>query len=431
VTRRMTFGRFGKLVGTTGLGAYLAAVSTGCSSSSQAGAGARGDASAPTEASVVNDASFADTSAMVDVTEDVPVTVICPPSPPVDLNAVPGLIDQCTQIVYVAAGNSGDRLAASFNDAAHWQNVFTDSSVGPNYGINNIAFGFGFGFAVGSADSVVTTNGILWEPDASVPTSGFSQALAFVNNMFVFIGNSRGSGYSFNGLSWEFFQNNDPYSTGASADFYGLQIAYGNGIYVAVGPANEIVDGGNGPAVATYRTSTDGENWSSDTLLGNDILGYLTSVAFGNGTFVVVGTGNGATQSPNAEGLIAWSTDAKNWTIVTNDNPGPLGPMHFSEVARSDTLFVAASNQYSGAGQWWSEDGVHWTASPMAPSVGHLQALESHFIGGPVQGQANGVVTVSDDGKTWTPQVAFSDTSISISGIGIGRVLKSPVNASE
>jgi hypothetical protein len=368
------------------------------------------DASSPNEGSTLEGGG----DGAADGADDVPVQIICPPAPPVDLNAVPGLAEKCARVVYVAGGDNGQEIAVSFDDGAHWQTQFADPKAGRT---DNIVFGLGYGFAVGTDDSLITTNATSWMPtDGRPPTSGFGAAFAFVNGMFVYVATRNGSGYSFDGTDWQFFHNGDPYSTGAMADFYGLQIAYGNGIYVAAGPSSL--------GTAAYRTSTDGENWSNDIQIGPGYHGFLTSVAFGAGEFVVVGTSNGDNTSPNAEGLIAWSSDAKSWTVVNNENPSPLGQMHFSEVARSDTLFVAVNNQYSPRGQWWSADGIHWTANPMGPNAGHLSAFENHFIGGPVGGQPGAVVVVSDDGKTWTQQVAFTDMGVSVSSVGIGRVLK-------
>jgi hypothetical protein len=389
--------------------------------------GAAGD-DASADAPAVADAgspSDSETPGSYDAPEDVPVQVVCPPAPPVDLNAVPGLAQKCTRLVYVAGTDTVGEVAVSFDDAAHWQTQFVAGGTGPS--TDNIVFGLGYGFADGSNHSLITTNATSWvetkgptPSELAPPVSPYTKALAFVNGMFVFVAANTGSGYSFNGTDWFLFQSGDPYSTGALANFHAFQIAYGNGIYLVVGQSTN-----NGSTVAAYRTSKDGENWSDDIQLGAGFHGYLSSVAFGAGEFVVVGRSNGDTTSPSAEGLIAWSSDAKSWTTVTNENPSPLGEMHFMEVARSDTLFVAANGLSDPPGQWWSADGIHWTANPMAPNVAHLSAFENHFIGGQVGGQPRGMVVVSDDGKTWTPQPAILDNpNASVNSVGIGRVLK-------
>lgn len=66
-------------------------------------------------------------------------------------------------------------------------------------------------------------------------------------------------------------------------------VTYGNGKYVAVG--------GDYRGLSGYVTSAaDGTNWSTPVSIGNKpssgLLDYLVSVAYGNGIFVAVGDAN-------------------------------------------------------------------------------------------------------------------------------------------
>src|SRR4029079_19171411 len=106
--------------------------------------------------------------------------------------------------------------------------------------------------------------------DAAPPAPYFPnswQTLAFLNNMFVYMGQADGSGYSVDGVNWQHVAHGDSYTTGAKATFPAAQFAYGNGIYIAVGSSRPSPP----ESVPAYRTSTDGQNWSDDIPLGNNL----------------------------------------------------------------------------------------------------------------------------------------------------------------
>lgn len=104
-------------------------------------------------------------------------------------------------------------------------------------------------------------------------------------------------------------------------------VAFGNGVFVAVGD-NSLV-----------ARSSDGAAWTTSSA---GAYGSLRRVRFLNGQFLAVGT---------SDKLIA-STDGAIWTAVT------LPQANFWDVAWGDGVYVLA-----GAGTYASPDGVNWTAT--------------------------------------------------------------------
>jgi hypothetical protein len=82
---------------------------------------------------------------------------------------------------------------------------------------------------------------------------------------------------------------------------YGLSVAYGNGMWVAVGEGN-----------TTIAYSSNGRNWTG--VPGVIYIGRFVSYA--NGVWIVVGQSDG-----NNANLAAWSTDGINWNGVTTVVP--------------------------------------------------------------------------------------------------------------
>lgn len=381
-----------------------------------------GDAAPPGDAAPAGPLADAGAEAQVAVdgaATDAPIAIVCPKAPPVDFDAIPGFKEKCTRLVYVAGGSADCSVATSLDDGAHWGSVTSipdsgSANNGPSAG-RAFAFGFGRGVAVYTEKTLASGDGTTWPASDALPGWPYSVGLSFVNGLFIYLG--RGSQFSFDGVHWAGFRANDPYPNGVLANFRAWQIAYGNKIYVAVGQTET--------GKAGFRTSTDGQTWSADVVLGSGYSGYLSTIVFGNGRFILGGTGSGA-PSPNAEGITAWSSDGLTWNdVVTNEKPGPAGAIDFSQLAWNGATFVAAANIYSH-GRWTSPDGVTWTAKSDAPGFAHLTAFENHFLAGGVSGQPNGVVALSDDGVTWTQQVAFPSGGESVDSVGIGRVLKGP-----
>ena len=127
-------------------------------------------------------------------------------------------------------------------------------------------------------------------------------------------------------------------------------IAYGNGLFVAVGRPG------------TALTSTDGIEWSTNTI-GNY---YPKGVAYGNGVFVTVG-----------ESTNAWSsTDGATWT----SHALPVDPyLQMDDVAFGNGVFVAVGDDGTIVS---STNGMDWTRehSPTATNLRDVTFGNGTFV---------------------------------------------------
>jgi uncharacterized repeat protein (TIGR02543 family) len=150
-------------------------------------------------------------------------------------------------------------------------------------------------------------------------------------------------------------------------------VAYGNGLFVAVGTSWV------NPPLAT---SPDGKTW---TAVGADLTARLRSVVFGDGVFVAVGQ----------QGAILASTDGTNWTVRVPPTDG-----------LTDLLRVTYGAGRFVAGGWHgtmrtSEDGNTWSEEFIGTSG--MDVLGAGFSRGWfVAAGQYGHIQVSEDGRTWT-----------------------------
>jgi len=161
-------------------------------------------------------------------------------------------------------------------------------------------------------------------------------------------------------------------------------VAYGNGLFVAVGDDGAIL------------TSRDGVNWTART---SGTSNWLSGVAHGNGLFVAVGD----------RGTILTSRDGVNWTARTSGTSNWL-----SGVAHGNGLFVAVGK---GGAILTSRDGVNWTrrASPKSNWLSGVAHGNGRFVA--VGG--GGTILTSRDGVNWTERT--SGTSNWLRGVTYGN----------
>jgi hypothetical protein len=227
-----------------------------------------------------------------------------------------------------------------------------------------------------------TEAGVNWTTRTSAVDSDW-QDIAYGNGVFVAVAMA-GAGNrvmtSPDGITWT--------GRSAAAANSWQSVTFGNGLFVAVAAS------GTGNRV---MTSPDGITWTSRT---NSIDNNWFGVTFGNNTFVAVcGTGTGT--------RVMTSPDGITWTTRTNsiDN-------NWQAVTYGGGLFVAVSNTGSGTRVMTSPDGVTWTTRTSAADNdwNSITYGNGMFVAVSSTGSGNRAMT-STDGITWTSRNTVVDNS--------------------
>jgi len=258
---------------------------------------------------------------------------------------------------FIGVGNSGIRMLSA--TGATWTNVHPGAP-DANSRLSGIAAGDGAIMAVGAdfaspvaddtADlALISSDGETWAP-APLEQHNVLTGVAYHAGAFV--------ASSVAGLA--LVRQNDQWSS------YDIGIGqYLNGVeYVN----DRFIALGNGQQIAS---SFDGISWQPhpiDTLYGQD------GVAFGSGTYVVVGNG------------ILASTDLQNWTVAKTTD------YVYSGVAFGNGTFVAAGS----AGLATSPDGFQWSATcELSVPINRVRFAGGKFVA------VGSHAYVSFDGKEW------------------------------
>jgi hypothetical protein len=216
------------------------------------------------------------------------------------------------------------------------------------------------------------------------PVAGYGiREMLFANGQYVAVGDGCVTDYgsvftSTDGLSWT-LRNHD--ACGADMSEL-LSVAYGNGLYVAVGWMGAIYSSTN--AIDWVRRSSGSLPW-------------LSSVAFGNGRFVAVGYPDNSGTASN----IFLSLDGLDWTQQRSGSATDTGS-YIHSVAFGNGRFVASDGAivYSSAG------GRTWTRTNVG--VGYpINFCNGLFL----VGAGPGTNRVSVDGLTWLTQTNGSGAS--------------------
>lgn len=120
------------------------------------------------------------------------------------------------------------------------------------------------------------------------------------------------------------------------------KIAYGNGVYVAVG---------DNASDSNAAYSTDGINWTPV----NTTVYSIRSLCYGNGKFIAWAMGLHGNAS-NSDGFLGSSVDGKSWNFTK------LG--YYTDGRKSDIIF--AENKFVACGRnklvEYSTDGINWNS---------------------------------------------------------------------
>ncbi len=239
------------------------------------------------------------------------------------------------------------------------------------YSILGAAYGAGTYVTCGAFNTVASSpDGVTWTQRTSGLATGGLNAAIYAGGRFVVAGDGGGCAYSANGTSWTV--------GGAISGMATSALAYGAGLYVAVGNVGQLY---TSPTAATWTSRTSSFS-SSD----------ISSVAYGAGVFVATG----------ADGQIATSPDGITWTQRTSPF---LGTETVVRVLFDGGKFVAlaqASGSISKIAT--SPDGITWT---LVASLSHpgYNGTGLAFDGQLYVLIAGGYsyIYVSDDGVNWVP----------------------------
>jgi hypothetical protein len=177
-------------------------------------------------------------------------------------------------------------------------------------------------------------------------------------------------------------------------------LAYGAGQFVAVG-VRYMGMGSTG----AMMVSTDGRTWKAGAM-PSATTHYLVDVAFGVGTFVAVGNDYfgrdrfSAVVIGSADGLV-WS---RRFGVRSN---------YLSSVAYGNGRFVV-----TGQGVLTSTNGIAWTESSAPSGLTRLTFASGHFLA-----VAGGAVAESVDGLSWTLHPTGQPGTLTGVAQGQGRVV--------
>jgi hypothetical protein len=237
--------------------------------------------------------------------------------------------------VYIAVGTNGTIIKST--DGTNWKIVESTANTAkipkgleqdpnPNTNINDnlydVAYGNNTFVAISESRVYISSDGgDTWEENTPGIEESFSYVV-FLNGKF-FLSTYSGEIYtSTDGSSWN---SND------SGGEYLSEVAYGNGKYIAF----SFPEGLGGVC-----TSLDGINWVLTSVEGINSTAQIYSLVFGSGLFVAVGT-DGST----GIAMIWISTDGINWS--SQDLP-VSGSTEFFDIAYGNGFAVVGFDGFSG-----------------------------------------------------------------------------------
>ena len=319
---------------------------------------------------------------------------------------------------YVAVGYSGTVLTSS--DALTW----TTHNLSSSLTLNDVVWIGSRYVLAGNAGVVYTSpDGVTWTPRDSGTTSNALKTLAWSGSLLVAVSDIGATYYSSDGITWT--------DGGGVGPYFFEDVAWAGGKFVTVGDSSAIY------------ASNNAVSWSSLGSIFSYGTGYLTAVAYLNGTLFVgdkigniVTTTNYSTATPTwtnkvsgtRKGLerivqIDGSYFALGDSTVMSSPDGITWTSHDTGVSGTYFGFAKSSTQYiaahHGGGIVSSLDLSSWTNLGNVTSScdfnGGLIWDGSQFVGACY---GSPYIVTSPDGSTWTSQtfVSFSPYSLAWSG---------------
>jgi len=274
---------------------------------------------------------------------------------------------------FYSLGNNNNYcpMIATSTDCVDWSYLPPISDVyGP---LNAVACGNGITVAVGDALTVVSTTSFntynVYHYNGAYNANG----LCWNGSQFLYVGTVY-SGTSTNGISWD-------YSYLGNIDLYSVVWTTSTQQYCSVGTEN---------SYAKIFTSTNGVDWTEQNT-STSISGLFHSIAYGNGLYVAVGR-----NPAQDKGLIYTSPDTVTWTQRAADQfSGYLNKIIWSGseymiTGSLDTVYPHVIQTIT------SSDGINWmsTTSSVGLNMSSVMWNGSEWIGA---GQQNGYQHIANN----------------------------------
>lgn len=176
---------------------------------------------------------------------------------------------------------------------------------------------------------IYSSDGINWT-ELMISAKSLQEA-SYVGEKYFLLGNSNSS--------WAPYVGEDPTNSSSfikpANTYFVDEVAFGNGIYVGMYSGNR----------NTFSISSDAINWTTYTDRLPQGHTYPTSIAFGNGVFVI-------NLNEYGSGGLYYSSDGINWTKSLNA----------VSQERKSLIFDGTQFVFYGQSQLWiSSDGINWT----------------------------------------------------------------------
>ena len=250
-------------------------------------------------------------------------------------------------VTWVAGGMSTQAIIAYSTDVSgnNWTNSSNASTI--------------FGYRV----NAVTHNGLVWV--AGGQTNSIAGAVSL--------------GYSYDAITWYASSNGNSILSTVNG------VAYGNGLFVAVGT------GTNHSIAYSY----DGISWTgsaSKSFFAGSTNNYGYCVVYKNNTWVAGGTGTSTGE------LIGNSMDGINWTLINTSGTALSGAVTSIEYDGTRWVAVGCENAYSVGGDAqlsYSTNLINWTLLPHSTSSTY--GFGSNGIGSGIEWNGTKLIAVGDN----------------------------------
>jgi hypothetical protein len=307
--------------------------------------------------------------------------------------------------IYVAYGNfgSGSTNLVTSTNGVTWDTRFVGSGTAWQ-----VVFGNGLFVAATTGGVYTSPTGVTWTLQTTGLISSNIRSVGYVGGIY-YVGTNVNGYYatSSNGSTWTLKRDASGLGLFAFLDVNGKTVATSDaGIIILSGGDREIyqpnfsfvatltaIDGksvaynGTNQYVAVSSTglpltSTDGENWTAQTLPSSGVMTGSASVSYLNGNYLIHGN-NGATS-------IYTSSDGIAWTARTT--PSSLG---LNSVAFGASTYVAVG---AGGNVFSSTDLVTWTSQSAGSSLFNDVIFANNVF---VAVGAAGAIYSSSNGIAW------------------------------